>query len=263
MMTAGQPRTEWKWTSTYLVHSYEVDPRGKVALPAICKLMQETAYHNADHLGFGYHQLMEKQLFWVLSRLLIRMWRYPAWGETIRVQTWPSGVERLFAFRDFRMVDEAGNVLGAASSAWLILDAVKHRPQRPEELRDRIKSLPPERALPERPGKIPPPDQGTPGQFFPVRYSDLALYNHVNNAQYIQWILDSFPGDLHREAEVILFEINFLYETQLGDQVAIHTETLETSPPSFRHAIKRKADSRDICLARSEWTGPNVTKISV
>jgi medium-chain acyl-[acyl-carrier-protein] hydrolase len=252
-MNSETTQKKWTWTSPYPVHSYEVDARGKVSLPTICKLMQETAYRHAHHLGFGYHQLKEKNLFWVLARLLIKMYQYPQWGETVQIRTWPSGVERLLAFRDFLILNEQGARLGAAGSAWLMLDVEKRRPQRPDELRDRIKLLPAERALEERPGKIPPLSEFHPGTFFPVRYSDLDLYNHVNNAKYIEWILDSFPGNLHREFEVAVFAINFLSETKIGDEVAIHTEKVENSPPGFRHCIKRKEDNSDVCQARTEW----------
>jgi acyl-ACP thioesterase len=92
--------------------------------------------------------------------------------------------------------------------------------------------------------------------FFPVRYSDLDLYDHVNNAKYMQWILDSYPEELLRRNEIVLFEINFLAEAKMGDEVAIHTQGLETptsSAFSFRHSIKRKSDTRDICLAEVIW----------
>ena len=246
---------KWIWTDEYFISSYEVDANGKASLPTLSKFMQETAYNHANHLEFGYHQLKEKNLFWVLSRLLIKIERYPKWGDKIQIRTWPSGVERLFAYRDFRVLTEQGTPIAAAVTAWLILDAQKRRPQRPDELKDRIKLLPNERALEERPAKIPGLSNPVEGRFFPVRYSDLDLYNHVNNAKYIEWILDSFPGEMHREFSVTEFEINFLSEAKLGDEAAIHTEKIEDEDVSlvFGHCIKRKADNRDICLASSRW----------
>jgi medium-chain acyl-[acyl-carrier-protein] hydrolase len=244
---------KWIWTDEYLISSYDVDAKGKASLPTLSKFMQETAYNHADHLEFGYHQLKEKNLFWVLSRLLIKIDKYPEWGDKIQIQTWPSGVERLFAYRDFRILDEQGAIIGAAGTAWLMLDVQKRRPQRPEELKARIKFLPNQRALEERPAKVPGLSNPVEGVFFPVRYSDLDLYNHVNNAKYIEWILDSFAADMHREFEVTEFEINFLSEAKIGDEAAILTEKLENASPAFGHCIKRKADNRDICLARTGW----------
>jgi medium-chain acyl-[acyl-carrier-protein] hydrolase len=244
---------KWTWTDEYLIASYEVDARGKAPLPALCKFMQETAYNHAHHLEFGYAQLKEKNLFWVLSRLLIRIDRYPSWGERIQLRTWPVGVDGLFAFRDFQFVDEQETPFGGASTSWLILDAEKRRPQRPGELKGKSRQFPEERALEELPAKLPKLSNPEEGPFFPVRYSDLDLYDHVNNARYIQWILDSYPLNMHRDFDIETFEINFLAETKIGDEAAIHTQTIDGSDYAFLHSIKRKADNRDICLARVIW----------
>ncbi|MCX6582778.1 MAG: thioesterase [Candidatus Aminicenantes bacterium] len=255
-MTEKYSGKKWTWEDEYLVSSYEVDARGSMPLPSLGKFMQETAYNHANHLDFGYDQLKEQGLFWVLSRLLISIDKYPRWGDKIRVRTWPSGVEGLLAYREFKVLDAQGNPIAAASSAWLMLDSEKHRPQRPELLKDRNGLFPTECALDRRPAKILSLTEPKEGMFFPVRYSDLDLYDHVNNAKYMQWILDSYPEELLRRNETTIFEINFLAEAKMGDDVAIHTQEIETPPSpvfSFRHSIKRKSDARDICLAEVSW----------
>ncbi len=91
--------------------------------------------------------------------------------------------------------------------------------------------------------------------FFPVRYSDIDLYRHVNNARYIQWIMDGYSLEMHTDFEPGVFEINFVSEAKMGDEVVIQTESLESSSsePSFLHCIRRKEDGREICLARVVW----------
>ncbi len=166
----------------------------------------------------------------------------------------------MFAYRDFLFMDEQEVPIGAASSGWLMLDAEKRRPQRPTELKEKNHLFPEERALDRRPLKIQTLSEPEKGPSFPVRYSDLDLYNHVNNAKYIQWILDSYPEEMNREYEVTTFEINFVSEAKMGDEVAIYTERLKSSSsePAFHHGIKRKADNRDICLAETMWRSSRV-----
>ena len=40
------------WNDIYPIHSYEVGPDKLTPLPILCWYLQESAYRNADHLGF-------------------------------------------------------------------------------------------------------------------------------------------------------------------------------------------------------------------
>jgi acyl-ACP thioesterase len=235
-----------------------VDAQGKLPLPSLAKFMQETAYNHANHLGFGYTQLNEKNLFWVLSRLIIKMDSYPRWLDNLQVCTWPSGVESLLAYRDFAILDGAGNRIGAAGSAWLALDAERRRPQRMTLLKEKEHLFPDQSALKEKPVKIPALTDPQQETLFPVRYSDLDLYDHVNNARYMQWVVDSYPEDLLRRFEIGVFEINFLSETKLSDEILLRTQQIETSQtaPIFLHSLHRASDQRAVCAARVTWRLP-------
>jgi medium-chain acyl-[acyl-carrier-protein] hydrolase len=255
-MTEDFSTKKVKWTDDYLVSSYEVDARGRASLTTLCKFMQETAYNHAHHLGFGYVHLKDSGLFWVLSRMLIRIDRYPCWDERIQVQTWPSGTDRLFAYRDFQLLDESGSSIGAAGSGWLMLDMENRRPQRPAEfqrLSEQGHLFPEERSLDRQPERVPPLTDREEGAFFPVRYSDLDLYDHVNNAKYVQWLLDGYPEEMLRGNEPEVFEINYVSESKMGDEAAIYTQKLDVGENHFRHCIKRKSDNKDICLAEIKW----------
>ena len=120
------------WEDEYIIPFCEVDTKKAVFLPTLWNLMQETAWHHADHLKVGYSDLAEQKYFWVLSRLSIQMDEYPGWGEKIKVRTWLTGTRRLFALRDFSIANSKGNTLGTAKSAWLVLDLKSRRPQRIE-----------------------------------------------------------------------------------------------------------------------------------
>ncbi len=246
---------QWIFNEEYVVTSYEADPKANASLTTLCKFMQETAYHHAHHLGFGYEHLQKVNTFWVLSRLYIEVDRYPAWDDRVIVRTWPSGVEGILALRDFRFFDSQGDVLGNATTSWLILDSVRRRPQRQDELKKSSRFWHEERSMGRNAEKIPKLTGPVPGPFFPVRYSDLDLYDHVNNAKYVEWILDSYPLQMHRDKRVASFEINFLAETKIEDHAAIFTERSEenTGFEEYRHSVRRRDDDRDVCLARVKW----------
>lgn len=252
-MESNKVEKEWTWQDSYLMKSYHVDPDGLLSFPQLCLFFQETAYNHADHLEFGFKHLKEQQQFWVLSRLLVKVDAYPRWRDRVVLKTWPGGVDGLFALRHFQLESETGEKLAGAVSSWLILDSVRRRPTRPAKLKEASHLFPTEKALDTNPTKLKRFSIDAPGEPFAVRYSDLDLYDHVNNARYIQWVLDSFSRETHKEKRLVEFEVNFAAEAKIGDVVSIHTKPLEDSPGFFEHCVKRQSDNRDVCLARTRW----------
>jgi acyl-ACP thioesterase len=60
---------------------------------------------------------------------------------------------------------------------------------------------------------------------FQVRNSDLDSNDHVNNTRYAQWILDSIPIEWHKKFHLYEYEVNFLAETHLGNQITVLSES--------------------------------------
>jgi acyl-ACP thioesterase len=263
------PRSSW--TDEYEVHSYEVGACGAAPLQVICRFFQESAWHHARSVKQWYDDLLELGCFWVLSRLTLRMERYPLWGEKITVKTWGSGIDRLFALRDFIVRDEKNAIVGSARSAWLVVKEKTRKPQRLEPLFVGSPVLADLHAFEELPEKLPAPDNPVKGERFPVRYSDLDIQNHVNNAQYIEWCLDSFPPALHVSHQPRRFSINFLSECAHGDVVSLQTEPVPEDPrgegprsstnpgdhppsdPAYLVSMRKEPDGKEICRARIVW----------
>ena len=241
------------WEDEYSVPFGEVDTKNEVFLSHLWNLMQETAWHHATHLKVGYSDLAEQKYFWVLSRLFIQMDEYPGWGEKIKVKTWLTGMGRLFALRHFSIANSKGDILGNAKSAWLVLDLKSRRPQRIEPVFKHLLHLFDDLPSAEEPEKLPAPVRSKMEKSYKVRYGDIDMHHHVNNTKYIEWILDSYPFEMHWKFHVHTFEINFLAESSHEDEISIHTEPLGDSPPAFLHSVFRKGDGRELCRARASW----------
>lgn len=241
------------WEDEYIIPFCEVDTKKEVFLPTLWNFMQETAWHHADHLRVGYSDLVEHQHFWVLSRLFIQMDEYPRWEDRIRIKTWLTGTGRLFALRNFSIANSKGEILGMATSAWLVLDLKSRKPQRIEpifrHLHHLFDSLPPA----EEPEKLPGPIQSKREKVFTVHYGDIDMHHHANNTKYIEWILDSYPLEMHQNYHVHTFQINYLAESSHGDEISVRSEPIEDSPPTFLHSVFRENDNRELCRARASW----------
>ena len=208
------------WVDEYLVHSYEIDMDSRLSIVSAINFFQESAWRNAESLGVGFNDLAEKNRFWVLSRLYVEMYRYPLWGDAIKLETWPKGMENMFAMRDFRLKTADGNdILGAGVSAWLVIDATTHRLLRVEQICDLIPCYP-HNAVEYKLGKIVLAPVMTPQTRIIAGYTDVDVNNHVNNVSYLNWAVNYLPAEVDK-LTVRSAELNFLSEARLRSPVEI------------------------------------------
>ena len=172
------------WKNEYKVHSYEADYKGNATMQILCQFMQESAWNHAEHLQVGFSHLIEQNLIWVLSRQAVKILTYPKWGDTIKIHTWPSGKDRIFCYRDFKIFDDKDNVIGLASTTWFVIDLVKRRPQRTDSYITLNVDEDVERALPVFPPKLESLEPANKSGSFQVTYSDLDVNEHVKTSKH-------------------------------------------------------------------------------
>jgi len=109
----------YRQTDTYRIRSGEIDANGRLSVPALMNMMQESANRNALDYGIGIADLARQGFGWVLMRLRINLHRYPLYGQSIRITTYPTAVDKYFIYRDFTVLAEDGTRLADARSTWL------------------------------------------------------------------------------------------------------------------------------------------------
>lgn len=237
------------FSKKFSISSYDLNPSGQARLTTMANFFQEMAYHHASLLGLGYNDMMARSTIWVLSRMRINMKRYPVWDESIELETWPSGAEKLFALRDFRVRDSTGEEIGRATTAWLILDSETHRLIRPKEVLDQFKMIIHDEQVFEKAlDKIALPDGEGELSEHRVLFSDLDIIGHVNNVKYMEWCIDSKVTPADAEKEIREFEINFNHETKFGERIRIAAYDDSASEHFFTGT--REGDEQEIFRAR-------------
>ena len=238
------------FSKEFLISSYHLNPRKQARLTTLANFFQEMAYQHANRLGFGYNDLKKKQNLWVLSRMKIRVDRYPLWDDTIVVETWHRGMQKLFGMRDFRVRDQDGSVMAVATTAWLIVDMETRRPVRPDD-RTLHESRGEEAVLGDSLDKLVLPDALDAMGIREVVYSDLDIVGHVNNVKYIEWCIDKAVPKHITDSEIQEFEINFMHEALPGDQIMIKGKLNQVSDSFF--VAERTGEGREIFRARLKW----------
>jgi medium-chain acyl-[acyl-carrier-protein] hydrolase len=240
------------WRDEYRVRSYESDASGRLSPGFALRYLQETAWNHAQALGFGLDPRERGPLAWVLSRIRLGMTRYPAWGERLVVETWPLGVDRMLALRDFRLLDESGAECGRASSGWLIIDVAARRPRRPEQALPGLAALGDREPIAGMPGRVEGAAAPCDERGLQVLPSDIDVNGHVNNVRYFEWALDSLPSGRLAGHEVRAVEASFVSEALLGESAAVRSVI---GPSESRHTIVELGENREVCRIRLAW-GP-------
>ena len=210
------------YSKDYRIKSYDVDFNKKLKLSRLFHLFQESAYQHASLLNFGYKELKEKNQFWVLARVKVRFYKIPAWNDKISLTTWHKGARRLFAYRDFQIFDAKDNPLIDATSSWLVVDLKTKKPLRIGNQLNKSSSRVNKNSLDEEPNKISIPDRIQKMDQRKVFYSDIDLNNHVNNARYLEWLMDSIKLEILKENTIKSISVNFLKEAAYNDRIDIY-----------------------------------------
>jgi acyl-ACP thioesterase len=214
------------WQETLSVDFTAVDPSDRLTLAGTFDLFQEAAGRHAEDLGVGRGNMTSTKQGWVLSRISVLMEQRPRQLEPITVRTWPRGWERLFAIRDFDILDSAGSVLVRGRSAWLILDIEKRRPLRPQGVMEKLPLNEGKDSLPGGASGLETGDGLVKTGERRAAYSDIDYNGHVNNARYVQWIQDIAEPALLEQAHSIRLDINYLREVKIGETVEFFTAPL-------------------------------------
>jgi acyl-ACP thioesterase len=241
---------ELTWTERFRVRSDEMDLHGRAAITAVCNWLQEVAGNHARSLGWGIEQLAAEQLTWVLARLHLRLDRLPAWRDEVTVTTWPAGVDRLYAVREFRLEDGRG-LVGVATTGWVLVHLGRRRPVRPPVALAALGRDGPGRTLADRFEPLDPAVTAAHEEEFTVRFGDVDRNRHANNVRLIGWALETLPLEV-LERPLAELEVDFRSEAQLGATVRAIAERAAGDAAVFRHRLEG-SDGREIVRARSRF----------
>ena len=203
------------------VKIYDCDENRNMTAFSIFNYMQDIALNNAQSLHFGYDDLYQHNLIWVLSRVRLSMNTIPVWNDTFSLTTRPQGADGLFALRDFVFKNAIGEQIGYANSYWLVLNADTLRPQRISEA---LGGLNYDISVPDNYPKLSKINisgseiktmQHTP------HYSEIDLNHHVNNANYTKWTTDIFDYDYLKNHILTDIQINYISAAKYADNLLI------------------------------------------
>jgi medium-chain acyl-[acyl-carrier-protein] hydrolase len=173
---------------------YDVGPTNTLKFGSALRLVQETSEQHLNVMHAGYETMKKTAglVFFIISTR-VHIFHFPGNGEPITIKTHPRGRGGAQLYRDFKFYDAKGDLLLDVMQTTVLADAVTHKVQRPQALKQ-FGFYPEDIVEPEnRMERFSVPD-GLP--LLGVRrvfYSDLDANGHMNNSVYGDIVWDFLP----------------------------------------------------------------------
>lgn len=181
------------FTDKRVVGPQEATASRRARLDAIVSWLQEIAY--ADMVDADLH---DERTGWLVRRMLVRVERFPRFGELVTLSTFASGLGPMWAERRTSLVGANGGHV-EAEAIWVVLDTATAKPRRVGQGYDAVfGSATNGRRVHARLRHQPPPEALEPSRWR-FRAADLDVAGHVNNAAYWQ-VLEEGLTELPAEA---------------------------------------------------------------
>lgn len=242
------------WTEERFVEPYEGDFQGNLHLSGFLKHMQAAASTHAAHLGFSFESLKEKNMAWVLSRVMLRFSRFPFIGEKMLVRTWPKTIERKIMFiRDFEILAEDGSRFAAATTMWLMIDTRTWRLLPIDRLTGTLPDNRHLQAIEEVPDRLALPEGMRENHVVQARSSDIDIMGHVTNSRYADWVANCFDLAMFKEKKLHWMQINFIKEVRPGEMVSIERGQDAVNPQVWMAQGKNRTGGTQAFEAALGW----------
>lgn len=194
------------------------DENSLMSIPAILDMFQDVAGIHADSVGIGALELEERGLFWIVSKIRLRVFRRPEVQETVDAVTWIQPADRATCERDWS-ISKDGEMLAYVRSVWAALRRDNFRPAHMADF------------YPDSDFTMAPPDDEPftrMGKYFDnaellgeytIRSVDIDRGGHMNNVNYVRALLGCFTCAQLAEMDIRELDMQFLLQCYEGETI--------------------------------------------
>ena len=206
----------------------DADFQDVVRPASLLAVMQESACHSADELGFGYADLKPRGYGFIIVNSYCEFRRPVMLGERVTMQTWPLPPRHVFFERHYRALVEEEEV-AAIASRWCLVDLQNFSLLPPEAMGEANASCPYRAVKSVQPPtwKIPHVKDGREVYRMRVGVSHCDHYLHANNTKYADFFFDCFTMDELRARQIRAFQITYGKQAKPGCELSLVREEVQ------------------------------------
>ena len=194
------------------------DENSLLSIPAILDMFQDVAGIHAESAGIGALDLEERGLFWIVSKIRLRVNRRPQVQEMLEATTWIQPAERVSCERDWALSKD-GEQLAYVRSIWAALRRDGFRPGHMADF------------YPDADFNMAPPDDrpftrmgkdfsgAEPLGEYRIRSVDIDRGGHMNNVNYVRAMMGCFTCAQLAEMDIGELDMQFLLQCYEGETI--------------------------------------------
>ena len=202
----------------YQVLPFATDRFGRMLPSMMLRLSQQISGEHCTMLGVDQPYLDKKGLFWAIIRSHLQVSRTPRSGEMLTLKTWPLPTTRTAYPRAVIAYGEDGSEVFRVRALWILMDQQSRAMVLPGKSGVDVNGS--DLAPITLPRALSPITPAHTAQR-PVRFLDLDLNRHMNNARYLDWVYDALDDGFHAGHDLSQAWLCYLNEARFGDELTL------------------------------------------
>jgi medium-chain acyl-[acyl-carrier-protein] hydrolase len=240
------------YSKDYQIHYYHCDTKLNASVYSVIRILEDIAIHQSESLGVGIDYYHENKVGWMLTRWAIDINKLPTFGNTIKVITTPKAFNNFYANRWYRVLDSDENEIITAKTLWVFVNLDTRKPMTvTPEMYEKYDLTPEDKKHFSKLESIKHHNRIDYTKTFHVRLSDIDTNQHTNNSHYVSWALEALPPDFQQSKNLRSLHVNYLKETNVGDNLVSNVQIEATESTECLHSILN--EDNVVCRIKSVW----------
>ena len=225
----------------------DVEKGKEVGNKAILEYLEDIAAYHSDRVGYGINTSDVTHLNWLLLDWKVKVLKRPEYGQVLEINTWSRAIVKCYAYRDFEVYDEKGNLCVIASSKWLLVNSELGKIAKIEkEMADKYESETEKSVFLEKEiEKIKLPNSYKSSIIYQIKRKDIDVIGHMHNLYYLDLAYEALPEEIYQHESFDEIRIMYKKEIKLGDTVVCqyaceenkHMVVIQSEDGKILHAV--------------------------
>ena len=198
----------------------DVWKKEEVSNKAILEYLENVAAYHSDSVGYGVNTTDKTNLTWVLLDWKVKVIKRPIYGQILDIHTWSRYIIKCYAYRDFEVYDDKGNLCVIATSKWLLINSKERKIEKiPEEMAKKYDSEEKEVFGEKEIEKLKVPNEFESQIKYKIQRKDIDVIGHVHNLYYLDFAYEALPEDVYKKRPFDNIRIMYKKEIKLGETI--------------------------------------------